>query len=101
MAAEPGARNNAVIGYAPVFLAAALFAWFASMVPSIKGGAALLWSVPWIPPLGIDLAFQVDGLSLTFALLITGIGTFVLLYSNSYLAGHKQYARFALFLWQY
>ncbi|MEL7462124.1 MAG: hydrogen gas-evolving membrane-bound hydrogenase subunit E, partial [Pseudomonadota bacterium] len=52
----------------------------------------------WVPSQGITLAFMVDGLSLTFALLITGIGALVLLYSNSYLAGHAQYARFALFL---
>ncbi|MCR9155995.1 MAG: putative monovalent cation/H+ antiporter subunit A [Rhodobacteraceae bacterium] len=91
-------RGNGLTGIVPVLFAAALFAWFASMVPTIAATEVIRVSVPWIPSLGIELAFLVDGLSLTFSLLISGIGTLVLLYSNTYLAGHPQYARFALFL---
>jgi multicomponent Na+:H+ antiporter subunit A len=55
----------------------------------------------WLPSLGITLSFTLDGLALTFSLLISGIGTLVLLYSNTYLAGHPQFARFALFLFSF
>ncbi|MCK0149896.1 putative monovalent cation/H+ antiporter subunit A [Marivita sp. S6314] len=92
------ARGNGWVGIVPVLFAAALFTYFVSLMPTIAGLEAIRFAAPWIPSLGIEFAFLVDGLSLTFALLISGIGTLVLLYSNTYLAGHPQYARFALFL---
>lgn len=58
-----------------------------------KNGSKLL-SYPWIPSLGINLSFNIDGLSLLFAIVICGMGTFILLYSDGYLAGHKQLGRF-------
>ncbi|MEM9268564.1 MAG: proton-conducting transporter membrane subunit, partial [Pseudomonadota bacterium] len=92
------AHGNGVVGLVPIGIAAALFAWFASLAPQVADGEVLRLSWDWVPSLGISLSFVLDGLSLTFALLISGIGAMVLLYSNTYLAGHAQYARFALFL---
>ncbi|CAM5214145.1 Na(+)/H(+) antiporter subunit A [Alishewanella longhuensis] len=46
----------------------------------------------------IQLSFLLDGLSLLFALLITGIRTFILLYANRYLQGHPALRRLFLFL---
>ena len=94
--AAPG--TNGPAGYAPAAFALALFALFALALPRVEAGEVLFWSVPWLPSLGVAFAFALDGLSLTFALLISGIGALVLLYSNSYLAGHPQWGRFALFL---
>ncbi len=91
-------RGNGLTGVVPVLFSAALFVYFASLVPTIATQEVIRATAPWVPSLGIEFAFLVDGLSLTFALLISGIGTLVLLYSNTYLAGHPQYARFALFL---
>lgn len=91
-------RGNGLAGFAPVLLAAALFAFFTSFIPDISAGDPFRFVWDWVPSLGIALSFTLDGLSLTFALLISGIGTLVLLYSNTYLAGHPQFARFALFL---
>ena len=99
MAAEAqDGRNGIVAGWLPVAIAAGLFAFFLTLVPAVSAGGAPAIGWDWLPALGIRLSFAADGLSLTFALLISGIGTLVLLYSNSYLAGHPQYARFALFL---
>ncbi|MEM7075415.1 MAG: hydrogen gas-evolving membrane-bound hydrogenase subunit E [Pseudomonadota bacterium] len=96
---DQGRRSNGfAAGVAPVLLAVGLFAWFLGFLPVVAAGEAAIWSTVWVPSLGIELAFMVDGLSLTFALLISGIGALVLLYSNTYLAGHPQYGRFALFL---
>lgn len=47
-------------------------------------------SATWIPSLGIDVDFYVDGLGLLFALLITGIGSLVVLYSIFYLSKEKE-----------
>ncbi|MCB4208462.1 Na+/H+ antiporter subunit A [Arthrobacter sp. UM1] len=41
-------------------------------------------SFAWIPQLGISLAFRMDSLSLTLALLVTGVGSLVLAYCAQY-----------------
>lgn len=81
-----------------VALPALLFAGFCAMAPTVAGGEALRWSLPWIPAMGIALSFWVDGLSLLFGLLITGIGALVFLYACSYMAGHARRGRFLLYL---
>ena len=75
-------------------LPAALCAGFASLLPEVLASGARVEVTPWIPSLGIALALRADGLSLLFALLITGIGTFIFLYAARYLAGHADIARF-------
>jgi len=76
--------------------AAALVALWA-LLGRVSGGEAIRVAWPWAPSWGLELSFLVDGLSLTFALTIAGIGAFVLLYSGAYLKGHKQ-GRFLGFL---
>src|SRR5690606_2740844 len=48
--------------------------------------------------LGIDLNFKLDGLSMLFALLITGIGTLVYFYASYYLKNHPLINRFYCYL---
>src|SRR5690606_31705469 len=52
----------------------------------------------WAPSLGINLHFYLDGLSLFFALLISGFGTLIMLYTGSYLKGNALLGRFYLYL---
>jgi multicomponent Na+:H+ antiporter subunit A len=85
-------------GLLPVVIAGTLFVWFARMIPVIAAGDTLRFVWEWVPSLGVNVSFYIDGLSLTFALLITGIGALVMLYSARYLAGHVHQARFSLFL---
>jgi len=82
------------IGWVLALLPALLTAYFASLIPAISDGGNLLIENQWMPGLGISLNFMVDGLALVFALLISGIGTFILIYAGSYLRGHKDLARF-------
>jgi multicomponent Na+:H+ antiporter subunit A len=44
----------------------------------------------WAPSLGLSLSFNLDALGLLFALLITAMGTLVVLYASRYLEGHPQ-----------
>lgn len=85
-------------GLIPPLIALSLFVAFLQAVPIVASGGSLRYSMPWAPGLGVNLSFYIDGLSLTFALLITGIGTLVMLYSAQYMAGHPQQARFSLYL---
>ena len=100
MAAEisSDAKGNGLGGVIPVAIAAALFAWFCTFIPTIASGETVRLVWDWVPSLGIAISFLIDGLSLSFALLISGIGVLVHLYSNTYLAGHPQFGRFAFFL---
>lgn len=82
----------------PVALAAALFGIFCTMLPAVSAGDTLRWAHDWVPSLNLTLSFFIDGLSVTFALLISGIGALILLYSAKYLAGHVHFVRFMVFL---
>ncbi|MEM6490463.1 MAG: putative monovalent cation/H+ antiporter subunit A [Pseudomonadota bacterium] len=93
--------GNGLVGLAPAAVSGALFLWFLSFLPAVADGQALRVEWAWAPALGVSLSFLIDGLSLTFSLLISGIGFLVFLYSNTYLAGHAQFARFALFLFSF
>jgi multicomponent Na+:H+ antiporter subunit A len=85
-------------GWLLSLLPAALFVYFASLLPEVSQGGQLLFAYPWFPGLQIQLSFLVDGLSLLFALLITGIGFFILVYGGRYLEGHQSLGRFYIFL---
>ncbi|CAN5859578.1 putative monovalent cation/H+ antiporter subunit A [soil metagenome] len=81
-------------GWLLALLPAALTAYFVSLAPRILAGEPVTELVEWVPSLGLQASFAVDGLSLLFALLICGIGALVLIYSGGYLAGHPQLPRF-------
>ncbi|TRM12773.1 Na+/H+ antiporter subunit A [Lentibacillus cibarius] len=55
-------------------------------------------SYNWIPSLGINFDFYLDGLSLLFALLISGIGALVVLYSIYYLDKGERLGHFYVYL---
>ena len=79
-------------------LPAGLFLWFVQLLPQISAGGSLRISHAWIPGLSINLSFLVDGLSLLFALLISGIGTFIVLFAGRYLGGHRDLPRLMVLL---
>ncbi|WP_186576477.1 Na+/H+ antiporter subunit A [Aquibacillus kalidii] len=55
-------------------------------------------SYPWIPSLDITLNFHLDGLSLLFVLLISGIGALVTFYSIYYLHKSERLGHFYVYL---
>lgn len=71
-----------------------LFIYFLSFIPLVTADQAALISYEWVPSMGINFNFLVDGLSLLFALMITGIGTLVFLYTSSYMQGDRYLDRF-------
>ncbi|MFN2375345.1 MAG: hydrogen gas-evolving membrane-bound hydrogenase subunit E [Candidatus Binatia bacterium] len=58
--------------------------------------------IAWIPALGVDLAWRIDGLSVLMLLMITGVGSAVFVYAGEYLAGHagqrRLYALLSVFM---
>jgi len=75
-----------------------LFLFFLWHVPVVANGTNVIQHLPWVPTLGVNFDFRLDGLSLLFALLITGIGTAIFFYGRSYLKGHVYFDRFFAYL---
>ena len=98
---DPNAPWTTPAGIGTSAITAVLFVLFVQYLPTVAAGEPVRWVIPWIPSLDINLTFWIDGLSLMFALLITGIGAMVMLYAAKYLAGHPQYNRFALYLFSF
>jgi multicomponent Na+:H+ antiporter subunit A len=71
-----------------------LFLFFGHHLLTLDPHAVPTVTYDWIPSLGIRLSFHADGLSLLFALLISGIGTLVVVYAGAYLADHPHRGRF-------
>ena len=52
----------------------------------------------WVPTLGLNIAFRLDGLSFLFSTLILGIGLLIILYARYYLSDTDQAGRFYAYL---
>ncbi|MEJ8473910.1 putative monovalent cation/H+ antiporter subunit A [Roseibium algae] len=89
-------RQNAAWVLAAV--PAAIFYHFTGYIAPVSEGQTFTPALEWAPSYGINLSFYIDGLSTLFALLISGIGTLIILYAGGYLNGHPQQGRFFSFL---
>ena len=86
-------RYPRAAGIAAVWPALVAVMLSAELFDSLSAGPRHV-EIEWAPSLGLSLSFHLDGLGLLFALLITGIGTLVVLYASAYLANHPQADRF-------
>ncbi|MEP9385635.1 putative monovalent cation/H+ antiporter subunit A [Mesorhizobium sp. KR9-304] len=89
-------KHNAAwpLAAVPLFI----FLHLVGFLEPIAQGRPVAGGFDWIPSLGVRFSWYLDGLSLTFALLITGIGTLIVLYSGGYLKGHAHQGRFFSFI---
>src|SRR5690625_3906791 len=72
-------------GWFVLVVPVALFIYYTIFIQTTMNGVHAISTLEWIPSLGIAFESYIDGLSLLFSLLITGIGTLVVLYSIFYL----------------
>jgi multicomponent K+:H+ antiporter subunit A len=73
----------------------------AVLLPSIPGvfaGETLVTTIPWMPALGLNLAFRLDGFAMLFAILILVIGLLVIVYARYYLSDADSTGRFFAYL---
>lgn len=75
-----------------------LFLFFGYQLSSVYWQGEVFLSYQWIPALGINFDFKVDGLSVLFALLITGIGSLIYFYASDYLKNYPYQNRFYCYL---
>ncbi|WP_431474349.1 monovalent cation/H+ antiporter subunit A [Marinobacter sp. KM021] len=88
-------RAHALLAAVAPFTGALLLA---SHWPQASDQNALITTVQWIPQLGLDLSFRLDGLSWLFATLITGIGCLIILYARYYFDGKANAPRFFILI---
>ncbi|MGI8940018.1 MAG: Na+/H+ antiporter subunit A [Iamia sp.] len=89
--------RRGMIGLALVAPVAAL-GWFAVQVSSVLDGAELSSRLSWVGGLDVSFSFRLDGFALLMALVVTGIGALVLVYSDGYFGPdvpRERLARFA------
>ena len=75
-----GPRMFAIAALVP----ATVFVWLLIQIPAVTRGETPAELYPWIPQLDLALAFRLDALSLTMALIVTGVGALVVLYCARY-----------------
>lgn len=74
------------------------FVYFLSFLPITTTGKVVMEQARWVPSLGIDFNLYLDGMSLLFTFLITGIGTLVILYSIFYLSTKEKLNNFYVYI---
>jgi multicomponent Na+:H+ antiporter subunit A len=105
-------------GFVLAFLSPAVYAaarqwtgWLLALLPAtitlylglvylqpVSVGEVFAITYPWVASLDVSFSFYLDGLSLTFALIISGIGVFILIYASHYLAKYRQINHFYLYI---
>ncbi len=75
-----------------------LFIYLFQFIKPVSQGETFSSLVNWIPSYDINFITYLDGLSLIFALLITGIGSLVVLYSVFYLTKEEDLGHFYTYL---
>ncbi|MDP1574000.1 MAG: proton-conducting transporter membrane subunit [Coxiellaceae bacterium] len=75
-----------------------IFVYFLFCMYDIVNHQFILETINWFPFFGVSISFYIDGLSLLFGLLITGIGTLIVIYSIAYLDKHLNLSSYFCYL---
>ncbi|MDN4494687.1 Na+/H+ antiporter subunit A [Ureibacillus aquaedulcis] len=86
------------IGWIVLVIPVSLFLILTTYIPRIANGEAFSHTYEWIPSFNINFTTYIDGLSLIFSLLITGVGSLVILYSIFYLSMKESLHHFYCYL---
>ncbi|MEO4053715.1 Na+/H+ antiporter subunit A [Solibacillus sp. CAU 1738] len=86
------------IGWLVLAVPVTLFSLLATYIPLIANGQTFIKTYEWIPSFNINFTTYLDGLSMIFSLLITGVGSLVILYSIFYLSTKESLQHFYCYL---
>jgi len=89
-----GSHGGWMLAIVPTCVFVALLNHLAPVV----SGQFVATSLDWVPELNLTFSLRLDGLSLLFGLLISGIGSVVLVYAGAYLKGDDRLGRLLLLL---
>ena len=77
---------------------AASLALLLTHAPAVLRGEVVRAEIPWVPQIGLDFAFFIDGYGLFFAFLILFIGLLIITYARWYLGREDPVGRFYAYL---
>ena len=86
------------LGWFVLIIPSILFFLLAKQIPAISNEKTFSYQINWIPSFDINFHTYLDGLSMIFGLLITGIGILVVLYSIYYLSTEQALVHFYTYL---
>ena len=86
------------LGWFVLAVPVVLFSYLTTYIPRIARGETFIHTFEWIPSYGINITTYLDGLSMIFSLLITGVGSLVILYSIFYLSSKESLHHFYCYL---
>lgn len=86
------------IGWLVLIAPVTAFLLLVRFIPRIASGETVTYTVDWMPSLGIQFTTYLDGLSMLFSLLITGVGTLVVFYAIFYLSTKEALHHFYCYL---
>lgn len=88
------------VGGLSTLMIAVPFGMFATLFASFNGEAQTATLYEWINTgaLSIKISYQLDSLSLLMAMIVTGVGSLIHLYSIGYMHGDEGFARFFAYL---
>ncbi|MBS4009414.1 MAG: monovalent cation/H+ antiporter subunit A [Roseovarius sp.] len=92
---QAGRNTCAAFTAAPTILALILLLLCA---PAVMRGEVLTFGIEWLPSLGLNVNFMLDGLGLLFAGMILGIGLLIILYARFYLSREDPMGQFYTYL---
>lgn len=92
-------HNKPILGWLSVLPPTLITIWQVLRIPEIAAGNFYTERWEWMPSLGLDISFRLDGLALLFGLIVAGVGAAVALYTHYYLEKKPRqgYFYFALF----
>jgi multicomponent K+:H+ antiporter subunit A len=93
-AAQASSSQRSRTAWLAAAVTAASLALLLMHTPAIMGGQVLRDFTTWVPEIGLNLGFRLDGLSFMFALLITGMGLLIILYAHGYLGPNDPPGKF-------
>ncbi|RJE83885.1 Na+/H+ antiporter subunit A [Paenibacillus sp. 1011MAR3C5] len=77
-------------GWFVLLVPLSIFVYLLRYIPDVASGNTYKYTLSWIPSLDMNMTSYVDGLSLLFGLLISGIGTLVIIYSIFYMSKARE-----------
>jgi NADH:ubiquinone oxidoreductase subunit 5 (subunit L)/multisubunit Na+/H+ antiporter MnhA subunit len=74
------------------------FCILVSFLDNLQTNLIFFWKVAWLPSIGLNMGLYFDSLSALFGLLVTFIGTLVIIYAGQYFKGDRSVWRFFTYM---
>ncbi len=89
-----GPRSRSLTAGAAAAVTAISLGLLVSMAPQVMAGEVIFNAWRWVPEIGLNLTFRLDGLSMMFAGLILFIGLMIIVYAHYYLSAKDSVGKF-------